>query len=238
MSSPDELAALDDDQTDWSNIFRDGKFSLALMEAAQAADTARMQEMLQERRLARAQGRLAQPWRPPTVPSEGYPALSPTDIPVVPWLDPKTMYSIQTLVVKLVTTHSVICAVLLFGSIARHDEKPLDDTDPSDVDLLILYEAPVPHHLSTGQSSSRLQELEIESSISGTASAHLYVHPSPRECDLHIVPVTLHNESPLFIAGVVEDAVPLWCHDPWPHMMDRLLNAAGRPHPESTQGLP
>ncbi len=56
----------------------------------------------------------------------------------LPWLDQQTLLLLREVLTALASYHSEVLAVILFGSVARHDERSLDDSEPSDVDLLLL----------------------------------------------------------------------------------------------------
>ena len=60
-----------------------------------------------------------------------YPALPP-------WLDRETSLLVDEMVDLLVKRHPDILAIILYGSIARHEERVLHEPDPSDVDMLIV----------------------------------------------------------------------------------------------------
>ncbi len=57
------------------------------------------------------------------------------------WLDDATSALVEETVNLLIKRHSdILLAVILFGSIARHEERPPDDACPSDVDLLAIFD--------------------------------------------------------------------------------------------------
>ena len=60
-----------------------------------------------------------------------------TNIPS--WIMPETASHLQDIIARLVDQHEdSILGIVLYGSFARHEARPLDDRDPSDLDLLIL----------------------------------------------------------------------------------------------------
>ena len=124
---------------------------------------------------ARARGLLPARWQPSTVPSARPPALTLADIPVVPWLDLETTMTIQALVVRLIATHPDITAIVLFGSVARHTERPLADPSPSDVDVLVLYEVPAISDTDEPQSGAEANDRALEEPINKTAQDFLGV---------------------------------------------------------------
>lgn len=62
------------------------------------------------------------------------------DIRVVPWLDAETASLVLDLAATVACRHADLRAVILYGSIARHVERPLAGRHPSDVDVLLLFD--------------------------------------------------------------------------------------------------
>ena len=61
--------------------------------------------------------------------------------PAPGWLDPATRTLVEDTVRTLAARYKeTLLAVVLFGSVARHEERPLDDARPSDVDLLAVFD--------------------------------------------------------------------------------------------------
>ena len=205
--------ATPEDQAEWATIFEDPVRLNALVVAAHAAEATRVERLRHERRDDQARGLLPARWQPPTIPSARAPALTLADIPVVPWLDPETAGAVQALVVQLTALQPDITAIVLFGSVARQMERSLDDPDPSDVDVLVLYNVPAVSSMADTQSDRETDDRAIEAAISKTAWDTLAEHPSPRQCDVHILPNTLDQTSSLFRASVAEDGITLWSSD-------------------------
>jgi hypothetical protein len=63
-------------------------------------------------------------------------------IPEVPWLDAATNGYLRCLVTLAVSANPDVEAVILFGSAARRELRPMTDEEPSDVDVLFLMTAP------------------------------------------------------------------------------------------------
>ena len=55
-----------------------------------------------------------------------------------PWLDEETSTLVREKVELLAQRHPEVVAIILYGSVARHEERSLDEPDPSDVDLLVV----------------------------------------------------------------------------------------------------
>lgn len=59
---------------------------------------------------------------------------------IPPWLDEQTASLVRAIVAEAASRYPDLRAALLFGSVARHEERPLTDAEPSDVDLLLLFD--------------------------------------------------------------------------------------------------
>ena len=93
-----------------------------------------------------------------------------------------------------------LLAVILYGSVARHEERPLDVPNPSDVDLLAIFNTNDPlfaiHH---GDNLSHTLGLAY--------SRHL---DAPREVQVMFASRTLQEWDPTFIANVMRDGIVLF----------------------------
>jgi predicted nucleotidyltransferase len=151
-------------------------------------------------------------------------------IPIVSWLDADATAQVRAIVAAVARAHREIVAAILFGSIARHDERPIDDEFPSDVDLLLLLD---PIQLGEDHVDYPLsRELELF----GTIGAAAYRLPeSPREVKVLLVQRSLARWDEAFIANVAHDGLLLWARsaeplpDRWRHL------AARRPDVEAAQ---
>jgi predicted nucleotidyltransferase len=125
-------------------------------------------------------------------------------------LDPKTVAAIIDICQSLVECHPEAIAMFLFGSVARREERPLDDPGPSDVDLLLVLD---PATYTPGASRlTRDQELALHHTI-GMAD---YRHRAPRESKVLFVYCDLERWDPLFIENVARDGILLWSRTPLP----------------------
>lgn len=60
-------------------------------------------------------------------------------LPIPAWLDDATAALVEETVSLLIKRHAdLLLAVILCGSLARHEERPPDNACPSDVDLLAI----------------------------------------------------------------------------------------------------
>ena len=152
---------------------------------------------------------------------------------VVPWLDQKTSALVAAIVAVVAAEHPEVQAAILFGSAARHEERPLDDLHPSDVDMLLLV-TPDPAR----QRLPYAQQLALWESIGDVQYRH---HDAPREVEVTLVESTLADWDELFVANVARDGRLLWMRDTntaeevlaalpvaWRHLAPALPDRIGR----------
>src|SRR5690242_19911091 len=60
------------------------------------------------------------------------------------WLYKETKALLQDIITLLPEEHADLLAIILYGSVARHEERPLDAFNPSDVDLLAIFDSDDP----------------------------------------------------------------------------------------------
>jgi predicted nucleotidyltransferase len=121
------------------------------------------------------------------------------------WLDSLTSNLIVDIIGVLSEQHPDLLAVILYGSVARHDERPLD-TNPSDVDLLAIFD-----------SDDLLMTVNRGDTLSHTIglayNRHLDV---PREVQVMFASRNLREWDPTFVANVVRDGIILFNRGPLP----------------------
>jgi predicted nucleotidyltransferase len=140
----------------------------------------------------------------------------------VPWLDVRTAGLLRATVATIAETHSQLVAAILFGSVARHDERPLTDCAPSDVDLLLLF--------NLGPAQVRIPEAlsrSVYQAIGRALDAYLY---PPREVKTVLAAYDLADWDPAFVENVARDGLLLWLRGPLP---DALAPVMTRELPES-----
>jgi predicted nucleotidyltransferase len=140
--------------------------------------------------------------------SQGQPA--PLSVPSISWLDHATAAGVVDIVQSLAMEHPEAYAVILFGSVARREERPLDDPEPSDVDLLLLLDPAILD--PAARELTREQELALIHTI-GEAD---YRQQSPREIKFIFALRNLEGCDELFIEHVAHDGILLWTRGPLP----------------------
>jgi predicted nucleotidyltransferase len=110
------------------------------------------------------------------------------------------------MIATLVRAFPDLLAVILYGSIARHDERPLDDEIPSDVDLLAIFDTDDEHFV--------VNRARFIFPVLGEAKCrHLN---APRDVNVMLASRTLREWDPTFVANVVRDGILLFARGPLP----------------------
>ena len=121
------------------------------------------------------------------------------------WIDSLTSNLIADIIGVLSEQHPDLLAVVLYGSVARHDERPLG-ANPSDVDLLAIFD-----------SDDLLLAVNRGDTLSHTIglayNRHLDV---PREVQVMFASRNLQEWDPTFIANVARDGIVLFNRGPLP----------------------
>ncbi len=121
-------------------------------------------------------------------------------------LDSETRTLIKDLIDVLSERHPDLVAVILYGSVARHEERSLDTSDPSDVDLLAILDSDDPH-VALHQGDALFHTLGL------AYNRHL---DAPREVQVMFSSRTMREWDPTFIANVARDGIVLFIRGPLP----------------------
>jgi predicted nucleotidyltransferase len=104
-------------------------------------------------------------------------------------------------IIGLITVqHPDVLTVILYGSVARHEERPLTDSDPSDVDLLIVLDSDDPY-VSVHRGAA------LQQTLSEAEIRHLH---APREVQVQFASRTLSEWDPTFVENVRHDGIILY----------------------------
>ena len=122
------------------------------------------------------------------------------------WLDRETRALIEDIISLLAERHTDLLAVILYGSIARHEERPLGVFTPSDVDLLAVFDSDDP-----------LMAVHQGDTLSHTLGLAYTRHlDAPRDVQVMFASRTLQEWDPTFIANVARDGIVLFMCGPLP----------------------
>jgi predicted nucleotidyltransferase len=147
-------------------------------------------------------------------------------VPMIPWLDLETSAGVVDIIESVAEHHPEALAVILFGSVARREERPLDDPEPSDVDLLVLVDPTVLDPIVV--ELTHQQELALTHTIGEADYRHRL---APREIKALFVQRDLKGWDSTFIENVAHDGVLLWTRNrdslpsQWMAVASRSLDA-------------
>jgi predicted nucleotidyltransferase len=126
--------------------------------------------------------------------------------PVPAWLDEATSALVKETVRMLIKRHgNILLAVILFGSVARHEERPLDDSCPSDVDLLAIFD-------TTNRLIKPYRE-DIFATIIDASALHL---DAPREVNVIVSDRIMRTWDSMFLDNLARDGILLYARGSLP----------------------
>jgi|GEM_PF-476280 predicted nucleotidyltransferase len=133
---------------------------------------------------------------------------------ILPWLDSATAALVTDIIQTLREYRPDLLAVILYGSVARHAERPVTDPSPSDVDLLAIFD--------TDDERIALHEGAALFDILGMAyDRHL---DALRDVKVMFASRTLGEWDGTFIASVARDGLLLWARSSLPDRVDDDLD--------------
>ncbi len=146
------------------------------------------------------------------------------NIALPPWLEAQSSALVRDIIATLAQRYPDLLAIVLFGSVARHTERPLSDPQPSDVDLLAVFDTDEdPVYLPRG--------LDITHTVGLARNLHL---DAPREVQVMFATRALQEWDSTFIANVARDGIVLWTRGPLPAPLSALEDALALPNRAST----
>ena len=126
--------------------------------------------------------------------------------PIPAWLDDATAALVEETVNLLIKRHAdILLAVILFGSIARHEERSPEDTYPSDVDLLAIFD--------TTDRLVRPYREDIFATIIDACALHL---DAPREVNVLLSDRRMQTWDSMFLDNVARDGILLYARGSLP----------------------
>jgi predicted nucleotidyltransferase len=119
--------------------------------------------------------------------------------PIPAWLDKATSALVEETMNLLIKRHAnILLAVILFGSIARHEERPPDDASPGDVDLLAIFDT-----------TDRLVRPYREDIFATIIDAYTHHLDAPREVKVLLSDRTMQNWDSMFLDNLARDGILL-----------------------------
>ncbi|HJT59674.1 MAG TPA: nucleotidyltransferase domain-containing protein [Ktedonobacteraceae bacterium] len=122
------------------------------------------------------------------------------------WLDRATRTLVEDIIGLLSERHPDLLVVILYGSVARHEERPLNVSNPGDVDLLVVFD-----------NEDTLLAVHQGDALSHTLGLAYTRHlDAPREVQVQFASRTLQEWDPTFIANVLRDGIILYARGSLP----------------------
>src|SRR2546425_9845404 len=126
--------------------------------------------------------------------------------PIPAWLDDATAALVEETVGMLIKRHAnILLAVILFGPVARHEERPLDDSCPSDVDLLAIFD--------TKDRLVKPFREDIFATVIDACALHL---DAPREVNVLLSDRTMQTWDSMFLDNLARDGILLYARGSLP----------------------
>lgn len=126
--------------------------------------------------------------------------------PIPAWLDEATAALVTETVNLLIKRHAaILLAVILFGSVARHEERPTDDASPSDVDLLAIFDT-----------TDRLVKPYREDIFATIIDAYALHLDAPREVNVLLSDRTMQTWDSMFLENLARDGILLYARGSLP----------------------
>ena len=116
------------------------------------------------------------------------------------WLDRETSSLVQEMIDLLVAKYPDLLAIVLYGSIARHEERPADTQHTSDVDLLAVFD----------RDTMDMTMQEREAFFATLGIAHNRYLDVPRDVQFMLSSRTTQEWDPTFIENVRRDGIVLY----------------------------
>jgi predicted nucleotidyltransferase len=137
---------------------------------------------------------------------------------LIPWLDAQTDAYLRQVVSLIAEECPEAFAVILFGSVARHEERPLSDRHPSDVDLLVLF---APH-----QEQTELTGIQHNHLSRAIVRAYEIVPDAPRDVQVTAALSHFTHWDAMFVAQIARDGILLWARAPLPGTLRDIAERA------------
>lgn len=133
-------------------------------------------------------------------------------IPEVHWLDAATNAYLRRLVALAVAANPDVGAVILFGSAARQELRPMTDHQPSEVDVLFLMTAPV----DSVPMGHIIREQHLAISRSEVEAYPAIFDSSMRQVQTIIADASFEGWDHSFVESIARDGLLLWARGALP----------------------
>lgn len=123
----------------------------------------------------------------------------------VAWLDLASEALLRASIVAAASAFPELVAAVLYGSVARHEERPLGDMHPSDIDVLLIFdrETVLDYH----------ERMRMYGALGEALGQHM---DAPREVQMMFATRTLAEWDETFVENVAREGILLWARGKLP----------------------
>ena len=145
--------------------------------------------------------------------------VSTAELLLVFGLDQETAAYIRYVTLKNAETVPHALAAMLFGSVARHNARPLTDPCPSDVDVLVV---------CSPEGDQEEVSSEQHAALSRAVVSGYAAYPdAPRDVQVLAALTHFKGWDDPFVANVAREGVVLWARGPLPEVLSQLGERSG-----------
>ncbi len=157
-------------------------------------------------------------------------SVSTAELLLVFGLDQETAAYIHYVTQQIAQTVPHALVAILFGSVARHNARPLTDPCPSDVDVLVVCSPEGEQEAVTSEQHAALSRAVV--------SGYEAYPDAPR--DVEILGALSHFKGwdEMFVANVAREGVVLWARGPLPEVLSPLSKRTLEPLSEAKSRQP
>lgn len=117
----------------------------------------------------------------------------------IAWLDPASASLLRASIIAAVRGFPEVMAAVLYGSVARHEERPLTDEHPSDIDVLLVFDRENVLDYD--------ERVRMFRALGDALGQHL---DAPREVQVMFATRTLAEWDETFVENVAREGILLW----------------------------
>lgn len=137
-------------------------------------------------------------------------------VPEIPWLDAATNRYLRRLIALAVSANPDVEAVILFGSAARHELRPVTDRQPSDVDVLFLMTPHSDHDSGSAHPKCITREQHLAISVAEVEALPETLDETMLQVQTIVADPSFEGWDPSFVRSIANDGILLWARGALP----------------------
>jgi len=135
----------------------------------------------------------------------------------IPWLDAESDRFVRHTLALLIARREDLQSAVLFGSVARRRARPLTDSHPSDVDVLLIFDAEPGKTTISGAQHFAVSVAKVDV---------IDLYPDARDLQFALTLPTFAGWDGSFIENIARDGVLLWAREPLPVALHAIQKRA------------